>query len=533
MVEDEEEQEHAEDMERDPPAENRKRLAESRGAWLSDEQEDADILDRFLKVQQFRDLKVASMESDGLPSIAPIDETDKMSELMSELSSDNERFFHGGVETEESDEGEEDRSAQLMQSDQVEGVEDEEEDPNPVVSSMESLSSLIVPEEKKEAMDRFEQALKDMIQEAREMGEKEAMDEDGTDTGKEERYRVEQQEKQRTKKSPSVQSATESVVSVIEKTPREETEVRSQDLSEVELQKEDAEAQEFQRRVREANIGGGGGRRPAAADGFRGGQEEDGGQHHHQPEVVGLGSAVEVAATSRYDELVRLSSRERSLYKSPQPDASRAEAVETVGEMSARSIESPPLFNNLPTAVRHGRESPLMVGFSSRKAPTSTPTPTPTQGWAANDARAPVGLSAPPRPTEGQVPKHPPPSSSVFKPKPIEISIDPTERPPVLPDPLANPGDSVGAAAAAAAAGEPAFRLRMPANFPYWFVITYTYSIVMILILLLANMIPDGKLYINFTAFWSIVIYVLLDEDEQAGADPIETVVEGLVKKSG
>lgn len=56
-----------------------------------------------------------------------------------------------------------------------------------------------------------------------------------------------------------------------------------------------------------------------------------------------------------------------------------------------------------------------------------------------------------------------------------------------------------------------------PKNIPHWFVITYTYSVVLIMILLIANSTPDGKLYVHFTALWSLVIYFLL-EDEQVRA---------------
>merc|ERR1719188_960002 len=35
-----------------------------------------------------------------------------------------------------------------------------------------------------------------------------------------------------------------------------------------------------------------------------------------------------------------------------------------------------------------------------------------------------------------------------------------------------------------------------PQNIPHWFVITYTYSVVLMFILLVANVSPDGKLYI-------------------------------------
>ena len=53
-----------------------------------------------------------------------------------------------------------------------------------------------------------------------------------------------------------------------------------------------------------------------------------------------------------------------------------------------------------------------------------------------------------------------------------------------------------------------------PKNIPDWFMITYTYSVVLIFILLIANVTPDGKLYIHFTAFWSLIIYFVLEDDQ-------------------
>merc|ERR1711936_193682 len=68
-----------------------------------------------------------------------------------------------------------------------------------------------------------------------------------------------------------------------------------------------------------------------------------------------------------------------------------------------------------------------------------------------------------------------------------------------------------------------------PKNIPHWFVITYTYSVVLIVILLIANSTPDGKLYIHFTAFWSLILYFVL-EDEQT-TDLLDSVVEGYFLK--
>jgi hypothetical protein len=48
-------------------------------------------------------------------------------------------------------------------------------------------------------------------------------------------------------------------------------------------------------------------------------------------------------------------------------------------------------------------------------------------------------------------------------------------------------------------------------------------------ILLISNVTPNGKLYIHFTAFWSMIIYFLLDDNQST--DVIETFMEGMVRK--
>jgi len=86
--------------------------------------------------------------------------------------------------------------------------------------------------------------------------------------------------------------------------------------------------------------------------------------------------------------------------------------------------------------------------------------------------------------------------------------VPPVPRKPVEPDPLVK---------------------MFPKNIPHWFVITYTYSVVLIMILLIANVTPDGKLYIHFTAFWSLILYFVLEDDQ--ASDLLDTVVEGFLKK--
>jgi hypothetical protein len=45
---------------------------------------------------------------------------------------------------------------------------------------------------------------------------------------------------------------------------------------------------------------------------------------------------------------------------------------------------------------------------------------------------------------------------------------------------------------------------------PDWLIIMTVYSMVIVSILLISNVTPNGKLYIHFTAFWSMIIYFVL-----------------------
>ena len=67
-----------------------------------------------------------------------------------------------------------------------------------------------------------------------------------------------------------------------------------------------------------------------------------------------------------------------------------------------------------------------------------------------------------------------------------------------------------------------------PKNIPDWFLITYTYSVVLIFILLIANVTPDGKLYIHFTAFWSLILYFVL-EDEQVHTKSLDIYLSDVI----
>lgn len=153
------------------------------------------------------------------------------------------------------------------------------------------------------------------------------------------------------------------------------------------------------------------------------------------------------------------------------------------------------------------------------------------------DIKGVPALPSTPKPLGREPAKPPTPSLASRAPPPTHPS------PPVqtkLPPTLALDGNSntttptlpvvPPAPTKAAKPSEPDPLVKMfPKNIPHWFVITYTYSVVLILILLIANSTPDGKLYIHFTAFWSLILYFLLEDDQTT--DLLDSVVEGFILK--
>jgi len=152
---------------------------------------------------------------------------------------------------------------------------------------------------------------------------------------------------------------------------------------------------------------------------------------------------------------------------------------------------------------------------------TKTPTPRPV---LVSEPTKKTPLSSRKVPVAAEMPKKPVETPAVRPPggvKPQIVALDangnttapslprvPQPQGPVTPDPLVK---------------------LFPKNIPDWFLITYTYSVVLILILLIANVTPDGKLYIHFTAFWSLIIYFVLEDDQTT--DLLDSVVEGFLKK--
>lgn len=75
-----------------------------------------------------------------------------------------------------------------------------------------------------------------------------------------------------------------------------------------------------------------------------------------------------------------------------------------------------------------------------------------------------------------------------------------------------------------------------PKNLPHWIILTGTYSAVFICILLISRSLPTpdgGKLYIHFTAFWSLLLYFISEKEvnDYYATDPLDNVVETFIKK--
>ena len=75
-----------------------------------------------------------------------------------------------------------------------------------------------------------------------------------------------------------------------------------------------------------------------------------------------------------------------------------------------------------------------------------------------------------------------------------------------------------------------------PKNLPNLIILTGTYSAVFICILLISRSLPTaegGKLYIHFTAFWSLLLYFISEKEvnDYYATDPLDNVVETFIKK--
>ena len=119
-----------------------------------------------------------------------------------------------------------------------------------------------------------------------------------------------------------------------------------------------------------------------------------------------------------------------------------------------------------------------------------------------------------------------------FVPKQIEVTVDGGMS--AMKDVLNN--NTIDAKGAIKAQQETTLIRGYPKNLPHWIILTGTYSAVFICILLISRSLPSpdgGKLYIHFTAFWSLLLYFLSEKEvnDYYATDPLDNVVETFIKK--
>ena len=98
------------------------------------------------------------------------------------------------------------------------------------------------------------------------------------------------------------------------------------------------------------------------------------------------------------------------------------------------------------------------------------------------------------------------PAKPAFEPKPIEPSINP-----IRPE------------------NRPTY-IHVRSSYPDWLMMIAAYAMVFVTILLLSEITPNGKLFIHFTAFWSMVLYFSIDKTDDQSTDVLDTVMENFVK---
>lgn len=548
-------------------------MAKAKELWGSDEHEE-DILDRFLRVKKFTENQMPSYESDGLPSMVGIEEdepdavpystnADNARRLYLELQQFSNESNHPDLES-ISDEEPQLSSAsnrpkedlkrarelyaelQQMSSETGGSIENLMES---ISTSNESVSS-IIPLEKRQELSRFEMSLKEMIEEARQMAK--------TPTGSEEDLR--RARDRYYERSPSVQSeAAESVVSVIEKETRPRTPQGMASMMPtpaIAVTHEDgAMKMEQQQRQQQQQLDDRSGRRSPMQQvndmpGWRRsplkqpGQVQQPTRRHSAspvrvdeasiPQAVGLGrrrnsekagNAEPLVGADRYEEIISARGKRGSsqqLHTGSMTDLFQPGSTMAMREESRQKSSSKTSLRDVPAIIQPislaGGSRPGSVQALTNSRPGSmtklnkeiTPIEMPPKKSIEIPLKKPIVISAASMAVD----------KSHFAARQIEPSIDPVKHKPEKSRQVAIDGGTRTA--------QPFFYL--PQNYPDWFVITLAYSAVFISILLISNVSPNGKLYIHFTAFWSMILYFLMDDVDNNSTDVLETVMEGFVK---
>jgi len=511
-------------------------LAATKGEWASEEATE-DVLNNLLRVKKLSQ-RVSSIESDGLPSMASIDVGDDDISLMSESSDlQRARKMYADLQAMSMESGagsQEDmpdldayarefyneiRALSMETGGSIENILDN------IGASSESLTSLI-PQNKRQELASFEMSLKQMIDEAKMLAESpcQSMDDISMRRQSDTKTPVIEMEERRSRKSFSQISQPESVVSVIEAeeeplpmsrrgVPKKISPHVIEDQPPVGYKMEEQDSLEEQAPpppLEElepppvAPVRASPKVTPQPTQGRRG-------------QVVNREPSV---GTDRYEEII-VETRKRSLSRTGSRMGSRTSSVLD--------------FKSSQNEFKTSNASIGKLDLDSIR--TSTKTVAALDLDNKSNASVSVSKVSAPKPIIPEVPKKPPTPEITKSPAPI-IPKPPVKAPKSKSPPkIALDGNQNATAPSLPVippvprkAVEPDPLVKMfPKNIPHWFVITYTYSVVLIMILLIANVTPDGKLYIHFTAFWSLILYFILEDDQ--ASDLLDTVVEGFLKK--
>jgi len=514
-------------------------LATTKQSWASTEsnedvlREGSAILKDLLTVKKLS-RRVSSIESDGLPSMASVDIDDADSES-SDLQKARKLYAELQAMSMESTGSTEDmpdldaaarefyneiRALSIDTGGSIENILDN------IGASSESLASLI-PQDKREQLASFEMNLKQMIEEAKQLAASPGRSMESLHS----EYRPETRS---TRKSNSVVSQPESIVSVIEAVGS------AHDISLKARSRERFEEDEplpMSMRGRPIMRSGPRSVTPVYQDEIPPPlQEQDSVDEQEQaPPLEELEPPVRMPSPPRPPPVQKQTPprapgpRGKVINREPSVGSDRYEDI--IVETRKRSISRGP-------GSRMGSRTSSTMDFRNSQSDFSSggrldleSIKNSTKNVSALDLDTKIVEKSQPMTPEifrkPQTPEVQAPVPRVLpKPSPVKAAgmqaFDANQNATAPTLPVAPPKPKVPAK-------PDAFVELFPKNIPHWFVITYTYSVVLILILLIANSTPDGKLYIHFTAFWSLVLYFQL-EDDQAN-DLLDSVVEGFLKK--
>merc|ERR1719510_2471732 len=167
---------------------------------------------------------------------------------------------------------------------------------------------------------------------------------------------------------------------------------------------------------------------------------------------------------------------------------------------------SQPILNGSRPTLNMNNGTSQPVGNNKVSPTTPSQSFVPKRPLASQPQKQSQQPQRPPQSPNPIVQQQAQPQKPSFQPKIIEPSIDPL-RPENRPN-----------------------YYNVRSSYPDWLMITCAYSMVFVTIILLSNITPNGKLFIHFTAFWSMVLYFSIGKTDEETTDVIDTVMENFVK---